>query len=123
VQLPSVQFPYEPALAHTILTILSLSVALILVPTRELALQTASVCKELGKHLKVEVMVTTGGTVLTQDIMRLYTTIHLIVATPGRLLDLAKQGVAKLGNCKMFVMDEVSVTLTLLGNSTTARCV
>ena len=51
--------------------ILSLS-ALVLVPTRELALQTSQICKELGKHLGVQVMVTTGGTSLKDDIMRLY---------------------------------------------------
>lgn len=45
---------------------------MLLVPTRELALQTAQVCKELGKHLAVDVMVTTGGTSLKDDIMRLY---------------------------------------------------
>jgi superfamily II DNA/RNA helicase len=45
---------------------------MILVPTRELALQTAQVCKELGKHVSVDVMVTTGGTSLKDDIMRLY---------------------------------------------------
>ncbi|KVH91134.1 DNA/RNA helicase, DEAD/DEAH box type, N-terminal [Cynara cardunculus var. scolymus] len=44
----------------------------ILVPTRELALQTSQVCKELGKHLNIQVMVTTGGTSLKDDIMRLY---------------------------------------------------
>jgi len=42
------------------------------VPTRELALQTSQICKELGKHLGVQVMVTTGGTSLKDDIMRLY---------------------------------------------------
>ena len=41
-------------------------------PTRELALQTSHICKELGKHLEVQVMVTTGGTSLKDDIMRLY---------------------------------------------------
>jgi len=45
--------------------------AMILVPTRELALQTAQVCKQLGKHLDLQVMVTTGGTVLKDDILRL----------------------------------------------------
>jgi superfamily II DNA/RNA helicase len=45
--------------------------AMLLVPTRELALQTAQVAKELGKHLSVDVMVTTGGTSLKDDIMRL----------------------------------------------------
>ena len=45
---------------------------MVLVPTRELALQTAQVCKQLGKHLDLQVMVTTGGTTLKDDIMRLY---------------------------------------------------
>lgn len=46
--------------------------ALIMVPTRELALQTSQICKELSKHLGIQVMVTTGGTNLRDDIMRLY---------------------------------------------------
>eukprot|EP00003_Mantamonas_plastica_P016908 TRINITY_DN282_c0_g2_i3.p1 TRINITY_DN282_c0_g2~~TRINITY_DN282_c0_g2_i3.p1 ORF type:complete len:442 (-),score=147.48 TRINITY_DN282_c0_g2_i3:1199-2422(-) len=86
--------------------------ALILVPTRELALQTAQVCKELGKYLDVEVMVTTGGTSLKDDILRLFETIHIIVATPGRLLDLSKKGVAELDKCKMMVMDEADKLLS-----------
>ena len=45
---------------------------LILVPTRELALQTSSVVKEIGKHMNVQCMVSTGGTSLREDIMRLY---------------------------------------------------
>lgn len=48
--------------------------SLILVPTRELALQTSQVCKTLGKHLNVQVMVTTGGTTLKDDILRLQQT-------------------------------------------------
>ncbi len=81
--------------------------AMLLVPTRELALQTAQVCKELGKHLKIEVMVTTGGTTLKDDIMRLYQPVHIVVATPGRIVDLASKGVAKLQGCSILVMDEV----------------
>jgi ATP-dependent RNA helicase DDX6/DHH1 len=61
----------------------------------------------MGKHLHVEVMVTTGGTSLKDDIMRLHSTVHIIVATPGRVLDLADKGVAKLNNCRIMVMDEV----------------
>lgn len=79
----------------------------ILVPTRELALQTSQVCKELGKHLKIQVMVTTGGTSLRDDIMRLYQPVHLLVGTPGRIIDLAKKGVCILKHCSMLVMDEV----------------
>lgn len=86
--------------------------AMLLVPTRELALQTAQVCKELGKHLKVEVMVTTGGTTLKDDIMRLYQTVHIVVATPGRIVDLAGKGVAKLNNCTTLVMDEADKLLS-----------
>ncbi|EIE22383.1 cytoplasmic DExD/H-box RNA helicase [Coccomyxa subellipsoidea C-169] len=86
--------------------------AMILVPTRELALQTSQVCKELGKHLGVEVMVTTGGTSLRDDIMRLHAVVHIMVATPGRILDLSSKGVAKLNKCKMLVMDEADKLLS-----------
>jgi len=82
---------------------------MILVPTRELALQTSQVCKELGKHLGVEVMVTTGGTSLRDDIMRLHAVVHIMVATPGRILDLSSKEVAKLNKCTMLVMDEVTL--------------
>lgn len=85
---------------------------LVLVPTRELALQTSQVTKELGKHLKVEVMVTTGGTSLKDDILRLHHAVHILVATPGRILDLANKGVANLANCGLFVMDEADKLLS-----------
>jgi ATP-dependent RNA helicase DDX6/DHH1 len=86
--------------------------ALVLVPTRELALQTSQVCKELGKHLNIQVMVTTGGTSLKDDIMRLYNTVHIVVATPGRILDLTTKGVAKLDQCAVLVMDEADKLLS-----------
>lgn len=86
--------------------------ALLLVPTRELALQTAQVCKELGKHMGIEVMVTTGGTSLKDDIMRLYSTVHVLVATPGRILDLANKGVADLSKCMIMVLDEADKLLS-----------
>ncbi|KAK8941750.1 DEAD-box ATP-dependent RNA helicase 6 [Platanthera guangdongensis] len=59
----------------------------ILVPTRELSLQASQVCKELRKHLNVQVMVTTGRTSLKDDIKLLYQPAHLIVGTPGQILD------------------------------------
>lgn len=85
---------------------------LILVPTRELALQTSQVCKEVGKHMNVQVMVSTGGTSLKDDIMRLYNTVHILVATPGRVLDLANKGVADLTKCLTMVMDEADKLLS-----------
>jgi ATP-dependent RNA helicase DDX6/DHH1 len=42
------------------------------VPTRELALQTSQICIELAKHLDIRIMVTTGGTDLKDDIMRIF---------------------------------------------------
>ncbi|KAK9867151.1 hypothetical protein WJX84_010362 [Apatococcus fuscideae] len=86
--------------------------ALLLVPTRELALQTSQVCRELGKFLNLEVMVTFGGMPLKDDIMRLYNTVHVVVATPGRILDLANKGVAKMHNCKILGMDEADKLLS-----------
>lgn len=85
---------------------------LILVPTRELALQTSAIVREIGKHMPVECMVTTGGTTLKDDIMRLYNPVHILVGTPGRVLDLAEKGVADLSHCAMFVMDEADKLLS-----------
>ncbi|KAF8627349.1 hypothetical protein AX15_004419 [Amanita polypyramis BW_CC] len=86
--------------------------ALLLVPTRELALQTSQVCKMLGKHMGVQVMVTTGGTTLKDDILRLSETVHVLVGTPGRILDLAGKSVADLSECPVFVMDEADKLLS-----------
>eukprot|EP01114_Cavostelium_apophysatum_P012490 TRINITY_DN2802_c0_g1_i2.p1 TRINITY_DN2802_c0_g1~~TRINITY_DN2802_c0_g1_i2.p1 ORF type:complete len:420 (-),score=103.99 TRINITY_DN2802_c0_g1_i2:210-1469(-) len=85
---------------------------LVLVPTRELALQTSQVCKELGKHMNVQVMVSTGGTSLRDDIIRLYNTVHIFVATPGRVLDLASKGCCDLSHCNMMVLDEADKLLS-----------
>ena len=57
-------------------------------------------------------MVSTGGNPVKEDIYRLYKTNHVIVATPGRILDLAMRGVAKLEDCKMVYLDEVDKLLS-----------
>ncbi|CAJ0581128.1 unnamed protein product, partial [Mesorhabditis spiculigera] len=86
--------------------------ALIIVPTRELALQTSQICMELSKHIKLKVMVTTGGTDLRDDIMRLNSLVHLVIATPGRILDLMEKGVADVSSCKILVFDEADKLLS-----------
>ncbi|XP_074653324.1 ATP-dependent RNA helicase cgh-1-like [Tubulanus polymorphus] len=86
--------------------------ALIIVPTRELALQTSQICKELSKHIECDVMVTTGGTNLKDDIMRLYEPVHVMIATPGRVLDLLRKGIAQCGKCTMMVLDEADKLLS-----------
>ncbi|SCU92089.1 LADA_0F14246g1_1 [Lachancea dasiensis] len=86
--------------------------ALIMVPTRELALQTSQVVRTLGKHCGISCMVTTGGTNLRDDIMRLNEPVHILVGTPGRVLDLASRKVADLSECPLFVMDEADKMLS-----------
>ena len=81
--------------------------ALILVPTRELALQTSAVIKDLAKYIpELQIMVSTGGTNLRDDIMRLQKPIQVMVGTPGRILDLAVRKIANLADCNMFILDE-----------------
>lgn len=57
-------------------------------------------------------MVTTGGTFLRDDIVRLSEAVHVVVGTPGRILDLAGKGVADLSECPTFIMDEADKLLS-----------
>lgn len=86
--------------------------ALIIVPTRELALQTSQICIEISKHMGCKVMATTGGTNLKEDILRLQQQVHVVIATPGRILDLMKKGLAVMDKCGMLVMDEADKLLS-----------
>ncbi len=87
---------------------------LVLVPTRELALQTSSVLKQLGKHLGVQVVSLTGGGPLRDDILRLQAPqgVHILVGTPGRIKDLAEKGVADLSQCSIIAVDEADKLLS-----------
>lgn len=87
---------------------------LVLTPTRELALQTSAVMRKLSKHMRIQVIATTGGMSLKDDIIRLGQPdgVHVIVATPGRILDLVEQRVAVLTHCRMCVMDEADKLLS-----------
>ncbi|XP_063221152.1 ATP-dependent RNA helicase me31b [Bacillus rossius redtenbacheri] len=86
--------------------------ALVIVPTRELALQTSQICIELAKHMEIRIMVTTGGTNLRDDIMRIYQKVQVIIATPGRILDLMDKNVANMDQCKILVLDEADKLLS-----------
>uniref|UniRef100_A0A674B6W9 RNA helicase n=1 Tax=Salmo trutta TaxID=8032 RepID=A0A674B6W9_SALTR len=87
--------------------------AMVMVPTRELALQVSQISIQVSKHMGgVKVMATTGGTNLRDDIMRLDETVHVVIATPGRILDLIKKGVAKVDKVQMMVMDEADKLLS-----------
>jgi len=57
-------------------------------------------------------MVTTGGTNLRDDVMRLMSPVHILVGTPGRILDLAERDVANISKVKLLVMDEADKLLS-----------
>ncbi|XP_039248337.1 putative ATP-dependent RNA helicase DDX6 [Styela clava] len=87
--------------------------AMVLVPTRELALQTSQIAIEMSRHMgNLNVMATTGGTNLRDDILRLESNVHVIIATPGRILDLMGKGIAKVDHCNIMVLDEADKLLS-----------
>ena len=80
-------FQYS-SIIPTMRSLLLTALAIVLVPTRELALQTSHLCKELSKHTKVKVMVTLGGVGLKDDIMRLYQTgLYPMLIFAGNLIE------------------------------------
>lgn len=87
--------------------------SLILVPTRELALQVCQICKSLSKYvIWIRIMATTGGTQLKEDIIRMYQSIHILIGTPGRILDLITTKIPKYWDCEMLILDEADKLLS-----------
>ncbi|MFJ6621141.1 DEAD/DEAH box helicase [Kitasatospora sp. NPDC091335] len=79
---------------------------LILVPTRELAMQVADALEPFGSVLGLKLKVVCGGTSMSNQIYALERGVDVLVATPGRLRDLLNRGSAKLGDVKTVVLDE-----------------
>ncbi|MBW6466934.1 MAG: DEAD/DEAH box helicase [Brevefilum sp.] len=80
--------------------------ALILAPTRELAEQTHVAIKELGGQTGLRSISIYGGVSTVQQKNRLRTGVDIVVACPGRLLDLKNQGAIDLRNIEILVLDE-----------------
>jgi ATP-dependent RNA helicase RhlE len=80
--------------------------ALVLTPTRELAMQVAEMAAAYGRHVALRSAVVFGGVPLDPQIKELRTGVELLVATPGRLLDLVGQRAANLGQVEILVLDE-----------------
>jgi len=80
--------------------------ALVLVPTRELALQVKGQFDLLGKHSQLRCIALYGGTGYGPQIKGLHRGADIIVATPGRLLDLVQQNIANLSSVEFVVFDE-----------------
>ena len=80
---------------------------LILVPTRELVIQIADEAEKLSKYMNFEVGKAYGGTNMQTQKIAIYQGLDLLVATPGRLLDLIYSGALKTKYLKKLVIDEV----------------
>jgi ATP-dependent RNA helicase RhlE len=86
---------------------------LVLTPTRELAAQVAQSARDYGKYKSLRTRVIFGGVGAQPQIDGLRAGCDLLVATPGRLLDLAGQGAADLGSVRCFVLDEADRMLDM----------
>ncbi|MEK5450284.1 DEAD/DEAH box helicase [Paenibacillus sp. FSL R7-0331] len=85
--------------------------ALILAPTRELALQITEEARKLARHTGVKILAVYGGQDVEKQLRKLEGGRHLIIGTPGRLLDHLRRETLDLGGVKMLVLDEADQML------------
>lgn len=81
--------------------------ALVIVPTRELAVQVEAEMKRFAKHKPVRFALAYGGTKLSGQLKQLGHQPHIVVGTPGRIMDVQERGALPLDNLKFVVCDEV----------------
>jgi len=86
--------------------------ALILAPTRELAAQIQKVVEALGDYLGVKAHACIGGTRVRDDLSVLQDGVHVIVGTPGRVLDLLSRGGLEPSKIRTFILDEADEMLS-----------
>jgi ATP-dependent RNA helicase RhlE len=86
---------------------------LILTPTRELASQIGDNIAMYGKHLRINHAVIFGGVGQNPQVTALRNGVEILVATPGRLLDLMGQGHVRLNDIEIFVLDEADRMLDM----------
>jgi ATP-dependent RNA helicase RhlE len=87
--------------------------ALVLTPTRELAAQVEESVRDYGKYLKLDSTVIFGGVGMNPQISKIKKGVDILVATPGRLLDLQSQGFLDLSSIEMLVLDEADRMLDM----------
>lgn len=87
--------------------------ALVLTPTRELAAQVEESVREYGKYLDISSTVVFGGVGMNPQIDRIKRGVDILVATPGRLLDLQQQGFLDLSTVQILVLDEADRMLDM----------
>jgi ATP-dependent RNA helicase SrmB len=86
---------------------------LILAPTRELAFQTHKVAKQLANYCQCKIQIITGGFASDKQLEKLQTPIDILVATPGRLLNLMGKEFIDLSNIEMLIIDEADRMLDM----------
>ncbi len=87
--------------------------ALILTPTRELAIQTAEAIYRYGRNLGVRVLPVYGGQPYERQTRRLHKGVHVVVGTPGRTLDLIRQRALHLEGVRFVILDEADEMLKM----------
>ena len=87
--------------------------ALILAPTRELAGQIGDSFRTYGRHLRLRTGVVFGGVSIRRQIQTLARGVHVLVATPGRLIDLMNRGDLRLDAVEVFILDEADRMLDM----------
>lgn len=87
--------------------------ALILTPTRELAAQIGENVRDYSKYLNIRSLVVFGGVSINPQMMKLRGGVDVLVATPGRLLDLEHQNAVKLDQVEILVLDEADRMLDM----------
>lgn len=87
--------------------------ALIVTPTRELAIQIDENIKDYSKYTNLKHTVIFGGVNQNKQVNQLKAGVHILVATPGRLLDLIGQGIVSLNAVELFVLDEADRMLDM----------
>ena len=87
--------------------------ALILTPTRELAAQVGENVQSYSRYLKLRSLVVFGGVSINPQMMKLRGGVDILVATPGRLLDLVHQNAVQLSEIEILVLDEADRMLDM----------
>lgn len=87
--------------------------SLILVPTRELASQVEQSVRAYSKRLNIRSAAVYGGVEINPQMMKLRKGVHILVATPGRLLDLYRKNAVRFDQLQIFVFDEADRMLNM----------
>lgn len=87
--------------------------ALVLCPTRELAIQVSEAIHKYGRHKRVETLPIYGGQAYDRQFRGLQRGVHIVVGTPGRVMDHMRRGTLNLDSLRFFVLDEADEMLDM----------